>query len=226
MKIGILLTGHTPDTLLDEFGDYDQMFRTMLDGHGFAFETFAVVDGEFPGDADAADGWLITGSRHGAYDDLPWIARLEDLIRSIHDRGLPLIGVCFGHQVIATALGGRVEKFAGGWALGRTDYDLNGTKLSLNAWHQDQVTRRPQGARVLVGNAFCENAILAYGDTIWTVQPHPEFGAGFIRGLMRTRGTGVIPEDQLRLAGETLDGPVANGQIADHMAAFFLKERA
>jgi len=226
MKIGILLTGHTPDTLLDEFGDYDQMFRTMLDGHGFAFETFAVVDGEFPDDADAADGWLITGSRHGAYDDLPWIPALESLIRAIHGRSLPLIGICFGHQVIATALGGRVEKFAGGWALGRTEYDLNGTKLSLNAWHQDQVTRRPQGARVLASNGFCENAILAYGDTIWTVQPHPEFGAGFIRGLIRTRGTGVIPDDQLRLADETLDGPVANDQMADHMAAFFLKERA
>ena len=226
MKIGILLTGHTPDTLLDEFGDYDQMFGTMLDGHGFEFETFAVVDGEFPDDSDAADGWLITGSRHGAYDDLPWIPPLENLIRAIHGRSLPLIGICFGHQVIATALGGRVEKFAGGWALGRTDYDLNGTKLSLNAWHQDQVTRRPQGARVLASNGFCENAILAYGDTIWTVQPHPEFGAGFIRGLIRTRGTGVIPDDQLRLADETLDGPVANDQMADHMAAFFLKERA
>ena len=225
MKIGILLTGHSPDTLLGNFGDYDQIFRKMLNGHPFEFETYAVVDDEFPDSASAADGWLITGSRHGAYEDLPWISRLEELIRNIHDVGLPLIGVCFGHQVIATALGGTVEKFAGGWAVGRTEYDMNGSKIALNAWHQDQVTQRPQGARVLAGNAFCENAILAYGDTIWTVQPHPEYGADFIRGLIRTRGPGVVPDDQLRLADETLDGPVANDQMGDHMAAFFLKER-
>ena len=226
MKIGILQTGHAPQDLLGEFGDYDLMFRNMLDGHGFAFDTYAVVDDQFPAGPEAADGWLITGSRHGAYEDHAWIPPLEQLIRDIHAQKRPLIGVCFGHQIIAQALGGKVEKFAGGWAIGRTEYEMDGSRLALNAWHQDQVTRLPDGARVLAGNAFCENAVVAYGDDILTVQPHPEYGADFIAGLIRTRGPGLIPEDQLRAAEATLDGPVANDSFANRLAEFFTKERA
>lgn len=226
MKIGILQTGHAPDALVEGSGDYDRMFRDLLAGNGFEFETWSVVDGRFPPGPEAADGWLITGSRHGAYEDHAWIAPLEALIRAIHARGLPLIGVCFGHQVIAQALGGKVEKFAGGWAVGRTDYELDGRKVTLNAWHQDQVTRRPEGARVLAGNEFCENAILAYGDTIWTLQPHPEYGADFIRGLIETRGRGVVPEPVLAAASADLDRPVDNDSMAAFMAAFFRKARA
>ena len=226
MKIGILQTGHAPQDLLGEFGDYDLMFRNMLGGHGFTFDTYAGVDGKFPAGPEAADGWLITGSRHGAYEDHDWIPPLEHLIREIHAQKRPLIGICFGHQVIAQALGGKVEKYAGGWAVGRTEYDMDGTPLVLNAWHQDQVTRLPEGARVLAGNEFCENAVVAYDDTILTVQPHPEYDADFISGLIRTRGRGVVPEDQLREAEATLRGPVANADFAERMAKFFTKERA
>ena len=226
MKIGILQTGHAPDTLISETGDYDHIFTRMLGGHGLTFQNFAVVDGQFPDGADTADGWLITGSKHGAYEDLPWIAPLETLIRDIHARGIPLIGVCFGHQIIAQALGGKVEKFAGGWAIGHTDYRQGNQTLSLNAWHQDQVTQRPQGARVLASNDFCENAILAYGDTIWTIQPHPEFDSFFVDGLIRTRGRGVVPDAILDAAASELDKPNNNSDIATHMVNFFKKERA
>lgn len=226
MKIGILQTGHAPDTLLPETGDYDELFRKMLDGNGFAFETYSVVDGEFPGGPKDADGWLITGSKHGAYEDLPWIPPLENLIREIRAAGKPMIGICFGHQVIAQALGGKVEKFAGGWSVGHTEYNMGDDTLALNAWHQDQVTERPDGAEVLASNDTCENAILSYGDTIWTVQPHPEFDAAFIDGLIRTRGKGVVPEEQLAVAAARLDNPTENDRIARHMAAFFKKERA
>lgn len=226
MKIGILQTGHAPDTLIARTGDYDAMFAEMLGGHGLTFQAFAVVDGQFPQGAGDADGWLITGSRHGAYDDLPWIAPLEVLIRDIHARGLPLIGICFGHQVIAQALGGKVEKFEGGWAIGRTHYTQGDQNLTLNAWHQDQVTRRPTGARVLASNRFCENAVLAYGDTIWTVQPHPEFDSPFIDGLIRTRGRGRVPGAILDAAAAELGQPDDNAYIARFMVDFFKKERA
>ena len=226
MKIGILVTGHPPDELYDQFGEYDGMFRKLLDGNGFEFETFAVVDNQFPSSIEDADGWVITGSRHGAYEDHPWIPPLEELIRAIRDAGQPLIGVCFGHQIIAQALGGTVEKFQGGWAVGRTSYDFDGDTVTLNAWHQDQVTRLPKGACVLGSNDFCKNAMVAYGDTIWTVQAHPEYGDDFISGLVRTRGKGVVPNNLLQDALNRANGQDDNSAIGRYMAEFLKKERA
>ena len=226
MRIGILQTGHAPDELRAALGDYSDLFQNMLAGHDFDFSVWNVVDGDFPEGPDAAEGWLITGSKHGAYEDHPWIPPLEDLIRAIDARRLPLIGVCFGHQIIAQALGGKVVKFPGGWSVGRTTYSMDGREVSLNAWHQDQVVDRPATARVLASNAFCENAVLAYGDHIWTVQPHPEFGAEFIDGLIRGRGQGVVPDDLLRAATANLDRPTDNHILASHMAGFFRKARA
>jgi GMP synthase (glutamine-hydrolysing) len=225
MKIGILQTGHAPQDLLGEFGDYNGMFETLLGGRGFDFDTYRVVDGQFPSGAEAADGWLITGSRYGAYEEHDWIPPLEDLIRTIHAQGRPLIGVCFGHQIIAQALGGKVEKFAGGWSVGRTEYTIDGETLALNAWHQDQVTQLPEGAKVVGASDFCANAALLYDDHIWTIQPHPEFTQDFIDGLIRTRGKGVVPDHQLQAASALLDAPTDNAKIADHIADFLKKER-
>ena len=109
MKIGILQTGHAPDELLHDRGDYDAHFARLLDGNGFTFRTYNVVDMDFPGSIHDCDGWLITGSKHGAYEDHPFIPPLEALIREVYNTDLPLVGICFGHQIIAQALGGTVE---------------------------------------------------------------------------------------------------------------------
>ena len=129
MKIGILQTGHSPDDFREQLGDYGEMFTKLLDGHEFDFQIWSVVDGVLPEGVDEADGWLITGSKHGAYEDHDWIPPLEDFIRETYADGRPMIGVCFGHQVIAQALGGKVEKFTGGWSIGRTEYDMDGDCL-------------------------------------------------------------------------------------------------
>lgn len=225
MKIGILQTGHAPDDLIDSSGDYDQMFCDLLAGHGFEFQTWAVVDGAFPDGPDAADGWIITGSKHGAYEDHDWIPPLEELIRKIDAAKRPMAGICFGHQIIAQALGGKVAKFDGGWAVGHVTYEQDGQPVTLNAWHQDQVVTRPKSARVLAGNDFCENGILAYGDHIWTVQPHPEFSNSFVQGLIEKRGRGVVPDPILEHAAAGLSTPVDNLKIATFLAEFLKKER-
>jgi len=221
MKIGILRTGHSPENMIETMGNYDVMFERLLEGNDFEFQTFSVVDGEFPAGPQDADGWLITGSKHGAYEDHDWIPPLETLIRDINATGKPMIGVCFGHQIIAQALGGKVAKFDGGWSVGRTEYTLNGKPVALNAWHQDQVVKLPETARVVGSSDFCANAMLTYGDNIWTVQPHPEFSPEFLGGLIRTRGIGVVPEEQLEAASRTLDLPLNSSDIAAHMAQFF-----
>lgn len=224
MKIGILQTGHAPDEMLQETGDIAPYFERMLAGKGFTFTTFDVVDMEFPQAITDCDGWLITGSKHGAYEDHQFIAPLEVFIRDAYAADIPLVGICFGHQIIAQALGGKVEKFAGGWSIGRTEYDWNGERIALNAWHQDQVTERPAEAKVYATNAFCANAALVYGNRVFTTQPHPEYGEDFIGGLIQHRGKGVIPDAQLAQAASDLDKPVDNPRIADQIARFF-KER-
>jgi GMP synthase-like glutamine amidotransferase len=222
MLIGILQTGHVPDALVGETGEYSDMFERLLDGHGFTFRTWNVVDGDFPDGPEACEGWLITGSRHGAYEDHDWIPPLEGLIRDIAASGRPLVGICFGHQIIAQAMGGKVEKYRGGWSVGRQTYDFGDTELALNAWHQDQVVELPEGAQVIAENDFCKNAAMVIGSNILTVQPHPEFDAAMVAGLIEHR-SGTVPPDLVEGARDSLQKPTDNAEFAARMATFLKK---
>ncbi|MBC7478752.1 MAG: type 1 glutamine amidotransferase [Pseudorhodobacter sp.] len=224
MLIGILQTGQAPDAL-SAMGDYPDMFVRLLDGHGFTFRTYRVVDGQFPASVTDCDGWLITGSRHGVYEDHPWIPPLEQFIRDSLAAHVPMVGICFGHQIIAQAMGGKVEQFKGGWAVGAQDYDFGGQTLTLNAWHRDQVVQAPQRAKVIATNGFCSNAALLY-DHALTIQAHPEFRPDFIDGLMRTRGKGLVPDDLMQAATLRLTDPLQDRTIATQIATFFKENRA
>jgi GMP synthase-like glutamine amidotransferase len=226
MLIGILMAGHFVDPLRAAHGQIDGLFRRLLDGHGFAFRTYHVEAMAFPGDVRDCDGWIVTGSKHGAYEDHPFIPPLEAFIRDAHAADVPLVGICFGHQIVAKALGGRVEKWPGGWALGRTRYETtNGDVLHLNAWHQDQVTLVPEGAEILARGPDCRNAAIAYGDRILTIQPHPEFGADVIESFVATRrGTGSFPDDRMDAAGAATAAPLDSDRLAGAIARF-LKTR-
>jgi GMP synthase-like glutamine amidotransferase len=225
MKIGILQTGDAPDALRPTHGNYPDLFQRLLSDQGFTFRTFRVLEMEFPDTPHDADGWLITGSRFGAYEDHPFIPPLEDFIRAVHAANVPMVGICFGHQIIAQALGGRVEKFSGGWSVGPTDYDFGGSPVRLNAWHQDQVTARPPGATVCAGNDFCENAALLYGDRIFTVQAHPEFHPGFTADIIEKRGRGLVPDPLLDAAVARLDTPLDDLRLAQAIGSFFRTRR-
>lgn len=228
MKIGILQAGHTAPELLSSRGDFDAMFRGLLDGHDFDFASYDVENMAFPDSINDADGWLITGSKHGAYEDHAFIPPLERFIRDCYAADVPMVGICFGHQIVAQALGGRVEQVDRGWAIGRREYaTTGGGKLALNAWHQDQVVELPQGATRLADNDFCENAILAYGHRAFTVQPHPEFSNEVLTDYIQVRrGTGTYPGDMLDRAMADAATPVDNELIAASIARFFLTRSA
>lgn len=225
MRIGILQTGQSPDILRGEMGDYPDMFARLLANRGLDFKAYHVEGMEFPKDVHECDGWLITGSRHGAYEDHPFIPPLETFIREAYAEEVPMVGICFGHQIIAQALGGKVERFAEGWSIGPTEYDFGGEKVTMNAWHRDQVTVPPPSAARVATSAFCENAALVYGNRAFTVQAHPEFDDGFVEGLMETRGKGLVPDDLMTAASERLGRPNSSAAIADRIADFFKKNR-
>ncbi|MCB2054636.1 MAG: type 1 glutamine amidotransferase [Geminicoccaceae bacterium] len=215
MRIGILIAGHVPDELAPLHGDYGTMTARMLGriDPALVFEHYLVVDGRFPEDPDACDAWLITGSRFGVYDPEPFIPRLEQFVRDCFVAGRKVVGICFGHQLIAHALGARVEKAEAGWGVGPHTYRTKDGSFTINAMHQDQVLEVPKGATVIARSDFCPIAALAYDDRALSFQGHPEFDNAYERDLVASRRTIRIPEEvadpALAAIGEAEQAPDA-----------------
>lgn len=222
MHIGILQCGHTSGAVAERHGDFERMFEALFAGHGFSFTCYDVENMEFPASVTEQDGWLLTGSKHGTYEDHAFIPPLRDFIRTAYAQNVPQVGICFGHQIMAEALGGKVVKFANGWGLGRMVYDLGDREIALNAWHQDQVIERPVEARLLATSDFCENAALIYKGPALSFQAHPEFSAEIIETYVTTR-RGTLDYDDARMdaAAAALSKPVDQASAADMMAKFF-----
>lgn len=227
LTLGILQAGRSPEEVLERYPDYNMLFVDLLGKDSFNYRTWAVLDNEFPESLDNADAWLITGSRFGAYEPHDWIPPLEQLIRDIYAKGTPMVGICFGHQIIAQALGGKVEKFAGGWSVGRAEYTLSpqtwgepsAPLTPLMAFHQDQVVELPEGASNVGSSSFCQHAALAYDSRILTIQPHPEFDSQFVDSLLNARGD-ILPPDVLAEAKHTLNEPLDRSPIATTLRDF------
>ena len=206
MKIGILLVGRASEDLVDEYGTYAEMLIALINTEEqvFEFKTFNILDDEFPKDHLECDGWIVTGSPHGVYEEHSWIPTVSQLINNVYEANLPIFGVCFGHQLIAQALGGHVEKSEKGWGLGlhtyqvnnKTDYMSNlSEEVTLNICHQDQVLRPPQGATIYAKSEFCENAGFYIKDKVLTMQAHPEFLVDFTKALLTARRDVTIPKE-------------------------------
>lgn len=238
LKIGILATGITPDELIETHGSYADMFVALFGraGYDFDYDVYDVRDDVFPGSAQSCEAWIITGSKSNVYEKTPWMARLKDLILEIYDLGRPIVGICFGHQIVAEAFGADVDKYLEGWGVGLHTYQLEkdipelsslGGQFTLNAVHQDQVLTKPKQAEVLAYSAFCPFAALQYDNRILTLQAHPEFNMEFETELLQARRDDPIPAQTTDVALAGLGEASAHTdslQIANWMARFLLQK--
>ena len=198
MKLGILRTDAVRPELEPAFGQDPDMFSALL-RHADPDLEYVVYDvevGEYPVDIDEVDAYLITGSKSSVYEDQPWIIELMAFIRALNARHKKLLGICFGHQLVAQALGGKTEKSAKGWGVGLHTHrfatapswhDQGDVDLHILVSHQDQVVVVPDSARVLAASEFCENAVCQIGNHILTFQGHPEFVPAYSRELLSIR---------------------------------------
>lgn len=241
MKIGVLIAGHIAQALQPKYDRYDRSFAEMLHPVDPSLEVVGwdVVSGEMPAAPTDADGWIITGSKHGVYEDHPWIDPLKSFIRDCAAARSPMIGVCFGHQIMAEALGGKAEKSDKGWGLGPTDYptqNLPGwmsgapAELTVTAIHQDQVVTRPPEATLIASTDFCENAALLYGDPdkpyAISIQPHPEFSDEYSHDLLALRRGNAFPADLTDAALARVGQPMSNEWAAKWFVDFLKRSQA
>lgn len=192
MRIGILECDHVDDRFHGIDGDYTDMFASLLDVELVPYDA---VNGVLPASPDECDGWLATGSRFSAYDDIDWITRLQGFVRDIRDAHAPFVGICFGHQLLAHSIGGRTEKAAVGWGVGAidTELDVADDDALLLYMHQDQVVALPDGAIVLGRTEHCPVAALQVGSMLG-VQAHPEFSADYVDALLDARVDRIGPD--------------------------------
>lgn len=237
MKIGILETGLLNEKLEGRYEPYPVMFAKLLDraDKDLSYRSYSVIRGEMPDSVDDCDGWLITGSRHGVYENLPWMLDLQTFIREIDAAGVPLVGICFGHQIVAQALGGEVVESDKGWGIGVQSYRVDAVQswmqqapdqVRIYAFHQDQIVSLPPRARVYSSSEFCPYAGLSFGDSIITMQAHPEFEEEYEIALLEMYGGNIVSEAEAKEALEWMrsSGQKADTQIlAEWIAGFFLR---
>ncbi|CAN6237325.1 unnamed protein product [Urochloa humidicola] len=229
-RYALLLALWDSDYAKKVYGGYYNVFVAAF-GAGAAsgerWDCFRVIAGEFPAAEDLAsyDGFVVSGSPHDAYADEPWIRRLCALIRTLHAMEKRVLGICFGHQVLCRALGGRIGKARNGWDvgvkkvtfvqdcvkglgfLGGVDMELP-SSASLIEVHQDEVWEVPPGATVVASSEKTRVEVFAVGELALGVQGHPEYTTDILHNLIdRLTGQGDIEgcagEEARRTVAET-----------------------
>jgi GMP synthase-like glutamine amidotransferase len=230
MKIGLLECDHVLERFRHIAGDYREMFVALFNRHAprVSLHYFDVCNGDFPPSLDACDAYLTTGSRFSAYDDVGWIHTLKNFMRRIQEAKKPFVGVCFGHQMMAEALGGKVSRAETGWGVGARSIEVINaeswmrpaqSRCALQYMHQDQIELLPKGSVVIGRSDHCPVAMFRAGDSMLGIQAHPEFPKAYSEALLLDR-VDRIGEERVKAALASLDQPTDESVVAGWIVEF------
>lgn len=231
MKLGVL-NACTPAEEVEFDGSEFESFRHFFNliEHNLELIEYRITEGEFPA-VDECDAYLITGSPKGVYDNEPWIAELADFIHAVRAQETKLVGVCFGHQMLAHTLGGHAEKSTKGWGIGLREIEIAPSQPWMRPLlptghfhfcHQDQVITLPPNAQRLAGNAFCPNGMFVIGDRVLGLQAHPEITHNAMDRTIEWLEP-YVEGEVLQEAASTLEEGRADSAIMAHWIANFLE---
>lgn len=232
MNILIVETGRPREALLARHGTYYDMIGSWLRPHlpEADFVACHVEGGDALPDPGDVDGIVLSGSRHGVYEPHDWISSVKAFLNAARQRGKPVAGICFGHQIMAEAFGGKVAKSDNGWAVGGSTFSVapearalfrGRSEISSLSWHQDQIVSLPPEASVVLHNAHSPFSALRYSFPALSVQFHPEFSAAYVKDLLEGAAGQALPVDVVRRAAPNLNGPVDTELVGEVFAGFF-----
>jgi GMP synthase-like glutamine amidotransferase len=213
-------------------GGYREMFKALLAPQipALRLSYYEAHQGRLPRSPSDCDAWLCTGSKHSVYDEQNWIDELAAFIDRIAHARVPFVGICFGHQMLAHALGGEVARAPGGWGVGVLEAEVlqrepwmepPRTTLRLHHMHADQILRLPKRSVVLARSPHCDVEMFRVGESMLGIEGHPEFAAQFAAALIRSRAADIGAE-RAALALESLEQP-DDGVLVGHWIALFLR---
>lgn len=231
LRIGILECDHVDNDLRDKYDDYHEMFADLVHAQDstIEFSVYDLINDHFPVDLSACDAYIISGSRYGVYEDIPWIHKAKELVVKLYEAKIPTIGICFGHQLIAESLGGKVVKAEDkGRGLGVQTWeittqsnwmtDTSAKSLALNACHQDQVIKLPIDSDVLLSSDFCPIAGFQK-DSVLGIQGHPEFDTEYTEYLF-DKHKATLSKEAFIEAKNSFITPANSGFIGSWMVNF------
>lgn len=235
MKVGLLECDHVLERFRHIAGDYRDMFAALFNERApdLTLRPFDVCNGEFPASMEACDAYLTTGSRFSAYDDADWIHTLKNFVRRIHEANKPFVGICFGHQIMAEALGGKVAKAETGWGVGVHNVEAIKSELwmrpeqsncRLQYMHQDQVAQLPEGVVVIGRSDHCPVAMFRVGASMLGIQAHPEFTKEYSEALLFDR-VARIGEERVNAARASLNLPTDEAVVAGWIVEFLTQSK-
>ena len=230
MKLGLLQCDIVRSEFLHIDGDFPDQIESLLGKHlnNFELVVYRVYEQELPKEVDECDAYIGSGSRNSVFEEACWINLFQNFVHELFACRKKFLGICFSHQMIAHALGGKVERSKRGWGVGAKDVQIN----SMESWmnpplpqcrqlfsHQDQVIRLPKGAKLLGGNDHCPNAMFAMGNHFLSIQAHPEYSVEYMQALMESRRA-IIPEHVLKQGLASMKNPANQKEIAQWIHRF------